>query len=206
MPDTLKQKSDEELLLSYQKDGDKLLVGELFKRHSLMCFAVCNKYLKNEDAAQDAVMQIFENLFEDLKKHTVLNFRTWLHSVARNYCLMILRKPELLLRLSEEDEESEESFMEKQMILHPLDNKLELEEKLSAMELALLNLPAKQQECIRLFYLNQLSYEQVSTQTGYSLNEVKSFIQNGKRNLKISLAQKGISLVLACIVWIQQSA
>jgi len=206
MPVPLKEMSDEELQVYYQKEGDKLAVGELFKRHSLLCFTVCNKYLKNEDAAHDAVMQIFENLFQDLKKHQIQNFRSWLHSVARNHCLMILRKPDLFLHITNPDEESEDDFMEKKMLLHQEDNKEDLEAKLIAMEKALAGLNQKQQECIRLFYLNQLSYEQVSLQTGYELNEVKSAIQNGKRNIKINLSENGITYLLICLLWIQQSA
>ena len=206
MPVALKEMSDEELQVYYQTEGNKLAVGELFKRHSLLCFTVCNKYLKNEDAAHDAVMQIFENLFQDLNKHQIQNFRSWLHSVARNHCLMILRKPDLCLHITHPDEESEDDFMEKKVLLHQEDNKEDLEAKLIAMEKALAGLNQKQQECIRLFYLNQLSYEQVSLQTGYELNEVKSAIQNGKRNIKINLSENGITYLLICLSWIQQSA
>jgi RNA polymerase sigma factor (sigma-70 family) len=206
MPVALKEMSDEELQVYYQTKGNKLAVGELFKRHSLLCFTVCNKYLKNEDAAHDAVMQIFENLFQDLNKHQIQNFRSWLHSVARNHCLMIHRKPDLFLHITNPDEESEDDFMEKKMLLHQEDNKEDLEAKLIAMEKALAGLNQKQQECIRLFYLNQLSYEQVSLQTGYELNEVKSAIQNGKRNIKINLSENGITYLLICLLWIQQSA
>ena len=204
MPVALKEMNDQDLLVYYQNVGDKLAVGELFKRHSLLCFAVCNKYLKNEEASNDAVMQIFENLFQDLLKHQILNFKSWLHSVARNHCLMILRKQDILLQFTESEDENE--FMENRLLLHQEDNKQELELKLVALESAISGLNQKQQDCIRLFYLNQLTYEQVSAQTGYDLNEVKSAIQNGKRNIKLNLTEKGITYLLVCLSWIQQSA
>jgi len=206
MPDFLQQMSDAELLLLYQTRSNKQAIGELFKRHSLMCFTVCNKYLKNEDASQDAVMQIFENLFTDLVKHEITNFRSWLHSVARNHCLMILRKPELLLHISSTEEESENSFMEKLLPLHQTDNSAEMEHKLQELELALNTLQEKQKLCLQLFYLEKLSYEAIGEKTGLTQNEIKSAIQNGKRNLKIQLAEKGITYMLTFMIWIQQSA
>ncbi|MBP7512118.1 MAG: sigma-70 family RNA polymerase sigma factor [Bacteroidia bacterium] len=206
MPANLAQKSDDELLLIYRNRGEKLAIGELYKRHALMCFTVCNKYYKNEDASQDAVMQIFEHLFNLLQKHEVSNFRSWLHSVARNYCLMDLRKPQLLLSLSEDEEENESGFMEKLIPLHLENEEGDKEAKLVALESAILGLNQKQQDCLRLFYLEQMSYEQVSAQTELSLMEVKSAIQNGKRNLKNSLTEKGITYLLAWAIWIQQSA
>lgn len=205
MRSTWASQSDDELLSEYRKSLDKAVVGELFKRHSLMCFSVCMKYLKQEDAAQDATMQIFEKLFSDLARLQVLQFRNWLHSVARNHCLMLLRKPALLQSLAVEDENSEDFFMQSGMLLHQANGEEELEQKLQALEQALQELNQKQGECIKLFYLEQLSYEEVSDKTGYSLNEVKSHLQNGKRNVKLSLARKGIkysSIVL--MLWIQQ--
>ncbi|MDZ4667517.1 MAG: sigma-70 family RNA polymerase sigma factor [bacterium] len=216
MPEKLKEKSDEDLLIEYRTMGNKLAVGELYKRHALMCFAVCNKYYKHEDASQDAVMHIFERLFDLLLHHDIQNFRSWLHSVARNHCLMDLRKPQLLLSLSEGEEENELGIMEKWVPLHQEggkqedgkqeDGKQDLEAKLVAMENALFGLNQKQQDCLRYFYLEQMSYELVSKQTQLSINEVKSAIQNGKRNLKNSLTEQGIHYLLAWVIWIQQSA
>jgi RNA polymerase sigma factor (sigma-70 family) len=206
MPDTLANKSDEELVEIYQSSFNREVLGELFKRHTLLCFAVCNKYLKNEDASHDAVMHIFEQLFELLKKHQISNFRSWLHSVCRNHCLMILRKPQFFRSLTELEEDSENDFMENKLVLHPREEGENLESKLQELENALSGLNQKQQQCIQLFYLEQLSYEEVSKKTGLTLNEVKSALQNGKRNLKNSLAEKGISYLLIWMIWIQQSA
>lgn len=198
--------SDEALVHQFAQTGNKQVVGELFKRHSLMCYAVCVKYLKNEDAAQDAVMSIFERLLKDMGRHEISNFRSWLHSVCRNYCLMQLRKPmkELLVEL--ESEESETDFMENTAIVHPDDGGTTQEEKLTAMEQALLKLNQHQRSCVEYFYLKQMSYEEISTVSGYSLNEVKSYIQNGKRNLKLILSEQGISLAITLILWMQQHA
>ncbi len=200
------QQSDEELVIHYRDSLDKLAVGELFKRHALMCFTVCNKYLKDEEAAKDASMQVFEKLFDDLLKHEILNFKSWLHSVCRNHSLMQLRKPELQLRTVIHDEENEFSFMESLSSKHQEENTGEVEQRLQLLEEAIKDLNNKQQTCIRLFYLEQKSYDEVSELTGFSALEVKSFIQNGKRNLKILLSKKGIATWIALGTWILQYA
>jgi len=83
--------SDEELIEHYQATGDKQAVGELFKRHSLMCFAVCNKYYRDTEKASDAAMAVFEKLFTDLQTHTIKNFKSWLHTVCRNQRFQFIR-------------------------------------------------------------------------------------------------------------------
>ncbi len=206
MPAALKDLTDLELLLSYQKEADAPALGELFKRYALMCFAVANKYLKNEEASHDAVMQIFENLCTNIPKRPILQFKPWLHSVTKNHCLMQLRKPNVFKHISQLEEENEEGFMENVPEMHLTDETWQLEEKLQHLESAMLGLNPKQQTCIRLFYLQNLSYEEIASQTGYALNEVKSAIQNGKRNLKIKLAENGITYLIICFIWMQQSA
>jgi len=136
------------------------------------------KYLKNEDDSKDAVMQLFEKLLIDLKKHEVQNFKGWLHTVAKNYCLMQLRKknPETPL--------IENLVVENQHFAHR-EEEPQLEERLTLMEEAIAQLNDSQKKCVELFYLKEKCYQEISEQTGYTMNEVKSFIQNGKRNLKI---------------------
>lgn len=199
----LKTESDENLVVNYQNTKNNLVVGELFKRHSLMCFTVCVKYLKDEDAAHDATMNIFEKLFIDLQKHQITNFKSWLHTVCKNHCLILLRKPNVLVSINEDEEEKENLFMQLSNILNHDEDKQEKEEKLQAVENAILDLKDKQKQCIELFYLKQKSYVEIAAITGYTENEVKSYIQNGKRNLKIILEQKGITIGLALFLWIQ---
>jgi RNA polymerase sigma factor (sigma-70 family) len=198
--------TDEDLVIHYQRTNDKRAVGELFKRHSLMCFAVCMKYLKNEDTAHDATMNIFEKLFTDLQQHSVTNVKSWLHSVCRNHCLMQLRKPNVTISINNDPEENEPFFMQLHSLLHQEDTTADREHTLQQLEKAIADLKDRQRECIQLFYLKQKSYEEIAAASGYSVSEVKSYIQNGKRNLKIALSQQGIGLALALILWIQQSA
>jgi RNA polymerase sigma factor (sigma-70 family) len=204
MLSNLEHQSDENLIVQYQQTNNRVAVGELFKRHSLMCYAVCVKYLKNEDDAQDATMNIFEQLFTDLKKHQVQHFKSWLHSVCRNHCLMLLRKknPEVFFA----EEENDHFFMQMRQFMHQEDNAQEKEKKLLVLEDAIKELKNNQRLCIELFYLKLKSYEEIAAITGLSMNEVKSNLQNGKRNLKIALNEKGIVMALYLFLWIQQVA
>lgn len=194
------QQPDDELVKHYRTSGDKMAVGELFKRHSLMCFAVCNKYLRNVEQAEDAAMNIFEKLFEDLKKHEVQNFKSWLHSVCRNYCLMQLRKQEMKISKNMVYLDDDTTFMELQNFLHQENSEEDKEQKFRMLENAIKELKDKQRECIELFYLQQKSYDEISQLTGYTNNDVKSSIQNGKRNLKILLGDKDLILWLT-LIW-----
>ena len=200
MAENFSDKKDEELVIIYRDTGKMIYAGELFKRYSLMCFAISMKYLKNENEAQDAVMNIFEKSLRDIKKFDITNFKNWLHSVIRNHCLMQLRNRKSKLLNDSIDITDENNFMKNQIQLHQNDDTKDKEEKIVMLEEAILLLGIKQKTCIELFYLQNKSYEDISKITGFSSNEVKSFIQNGKRNLKNILIEKGIDLtILICL-------
>ncbi|MCC7303646.1 MAG: sigma-70 family RNA polymerase sigma factor [Bacteroidia bacterium] len=147
-----------------------------------MVFGICMKYLGDEDEAQDAVMLIFEKLLEDLKKHEVENFKSWLHSVARNHCLMYLRSRKSKQERLKEYKKDEEAVMESSVFMHQEGEK-DKEVMLRQLEECIKKLNEQQRMSVELFFLKEKSYTEVSGITGYSMNEVKSFIQNGKRNL-----------------------
>jgi RNA polymerase sigma-70 factor (ECF subfamily) len=178
--------SDLQLIDIYKKDGDKQIVGELYKRYTRFVFSICMKYLKDEESGKDAVMQIFEKLFVDLRKHEVANFKSWLHSVTRNHCLHIIRDSKYQNQKMKDFSNSEEEVMENQLYLYQ-DSVNVLEDRVVELERELGNLSKEQRVCVELFYLKDKCYQEVAEITGYSLNQVKSYIQNGKRNLIISL-------------------
>ena len=178
--------SDTDLISLYKKDGDKQIVGELYKRYTRFVFSICMKYLKDEESSKDAVMQIFEKLFVDLRKHEVSNFKSWLHSVTRNYCLHIIRDSKYQSQKLKDFSNSEEEVMENQLFLYQ-DSVTVQEERVVELERELGNLSKEQRVCVELFYLKDKSYQEIADETGYSLNQVKSYIQNGKRNLTNSM-------------------
>lgn len=172
----------------YRNSHDTAYIGELYVRYTHLVFGVCMKYLQNEADAEDATMQIFEKLIQELKKHHVLVFRPWLHTVAKNHCMMHFRKEarqqkqEVILKNSVNGlvENPEEDHLESEA------EKAAIAEQLSA---GITALKEEQRRCVELFYLQKKSYQQIAEETGYSINEVKSHIQNGKRNLKIFISE-----------------
>ncbi|AIZ64938.1 hypothetical protein PK28_01735 [Hymenobacter sp. DG25B] len=182
---------DEELLLRYRQHGDVADLGVLYERYLTEVFATCRRYLQEEEDAKDAVMQLFEKLVDTLRQHEVSNFPAWLRTTARNHCLMVLRARKragpdnggsLVLHFS--DAADMESVVARHQSDDDPEEALFTEERLQALEQALAELPPGQQQCLRLFYLEDKCYRDISTETGYDLNAVKSHIQNGKRNLR----------------------
>lgn len=171
--------ADDILLNSYRKSGDLAVLGELYEKLVPLVYGVCLKYLKDEEQAKDAVMGIFEELIVKVRTHDIKQFKSWLYVLSRNYCLMQMRlgKKMEVVNLDE--------VMEFTPFLHPdEDNR---EEAMKALENCLDKLSAGQKQSVDLFYLKEKCYKEITELTGFTLNEVKSFIQNGKRNLKICL-------------------
>jgi len=185
----IKSLSDEKLIELYRNSADTKYIGELFERYIHLVFGVCLKYLKNEENSKDAVMQVFEDLHIKLREHAVGNFKSWIYSVAKNHCLMELRKKGVEERSREEIYKKIQSeIMESVDVFHP-NNSNDLSEKIPKLQKGIALLKTEQRRCIELLYLQNKSYKEVAELTGYSLKKVKSYIQNGKRNLKIFLEE-----------------
>lgn len=180
--------SDLELIDIYKSKNDKSIVGELFKRYVKFVFAICMKYLKSIEKSEEAVMQIFEKLFTDLLKHTIENFKSWLHVVTKNHCLLLLRNESNQIKKENELKITSDLFVENHEFLYH-NNEDEQENKLNKLQMALDSLSEEQKTCIDLFYLQEKCYDEVSKITGFSMKKVKSYIQNGKRNMKIYLTK-----------------
>jgi len=181
------QQSEIDLLKQYKSTGDLNILGTLYEPYMPLVYGLCLRYLKDESKSEDAVMQIFEQLIKKLRIHEVSNFKSWLYSFARNYCLMELRASGKTATISLD----ENSFMENELIEHQSFEDNMLEAKLSSMEKCLEYLNNEQRECIKLFYLDQKCYKDICEITGYDISKVKSYIQNGKRNLKICMEKNG---------------
>jgi RNA polymerase sigma factor (sigma-70 family) len=181
--------SDTELVDRFRETNDNLCVGELFMRYKHLVYGVCMKYLADEDESQDVQMQVFEKLLKDLQRHQVEQFKGWLYAVTKNECLMYLRSKKSLRLKNAELKKDLDGVMESGDSLHP-EGVNDTEQQLRLMEHNLSGIGESQRRCLELFYLEQKCYKEVSDITGFSLNEVKSHIQNGKRNLKILMTRK----------------
>lgn len=180
----IETQSDSDLIRAYQSQDDQDALGALFQRYMHLVYGLCLKYLKSREESQDAVMSIFEQLSKKLKTQEVTYFKSWLYIVAKNHCLMVLRK-------KTSQKEFNGLVMENEAVLHPNDEN-DIDNDLDALKDCLEGLKDKQKECVSLFYLKQKSYEEITNVTSFTLNEVKSSIQNGKRNLKNCLEAKHV--------------
>ena len=173
--------TDQEILQYFYADHNNEWLGPLLERYTMLLYGVSMKYLKNSEEARDAVQQIFLKAITELHKYEVSYFSSWLYMIAKNHCLMLLRNQrhaisfdhltEPVLEMDDADPFKKESLIRD-------------------LEKALQHLNAGQKSCIRMFYLEKKSYQTISSETGYSLLQVKSYIQNGKRNLRLLLEKK----------------
>ncbi len=172
--------TDEELLATYVESGRTEYFGELYNRYIPLLYGLCLKYLHDTDRAQEAVMQLFEDLLPKVSKYEIGSFKLWLYRVGKNHCLQLLRKENKEVPL-----DYSLHVMESDEFLHLLSEEgSNSEEQLEALHHCMALLPEEQRVSIGLFFLDEQSYADISGQTGFSLNQVKSYIQNGKRNLK----------------------
>jgi RNA polymerase sigma-70 factor (ECF subfamily) len=182
--ENIKNKKDSELLSLFCSSGNSEYLGYLYNRYMHLVYGVCLKYLQNSDDAQDAVMQIFEFILEKINKYEIGVFRTWIYSVARNHCLQKLRKKnrEILTDFSI-------NFMDFSDISHLLYEQDD-EKQIAALNQCIEKLPETQRSCIKMFFFDEKSYADIADETQYHIKSVKSYIQNGKRNLKICMENK----------------
>jgi RNA polymerase sigma factor (sigma-70 family) len=184
--------SDEELIAQYRSDGNPVWVGELFDRYTHLVFLVCMKYLKDELESEDMSMRVFEKLMEDLKKYEIKTFRYWLHTVVKNQCLVHLERQKRHREQADHHEQQVKADL--WLELRSLSNNgngqaQNREAQLLLMEEAMGLLKDEQRRCLDLFYLQQKSYQEVAEVTGFSLKQVKSYLQNGKRMLRKHLEE-----------------
>ena len=184
-PQPDRTRTDIDLIERYKRDQNLSLLGTLYEPYIPVIYGLCLKYLKDREESRDAVMQIFEHLPDTILRHEVRNFRGWICTLARNFCLMKIRATK-----GRKWEEISPWIMETDSVLHQEDES-ELELNLIKLEDCIERLDVEQKTCVRLFYLQQKCYRQISEETGYDGNKVKSYIQNGKRNLKICMDANG---------------
>lgn len=178
--------TDAALVASYQQNQEVAVLAELYQRYMDLIYGVCLKYLPDAEQAKDAVMNIFEELVQKLHNHQVDNFKAWVYTVAKNHCLMHLRS-----RKNIKITELNPVFVQTDENLH-LNGVPEKEQQLQSMEYCLTTLPAEQKQCVELFYLQGKSYNEIVEATGFDWKQVRSFIQNGRRNLKICMEKSEV--------------
>lgn len=176
---------EKELLQYYKQTGNLDTLGKLYAPYMSLLYGVCYKYLEDADQSQDAVMQIFDELIDKLRIYEVDNFKSWLYVYARNFCLMQLRRSKQVTKLDIED-----NLYEAELKMSRAEEKKWGEQDFDKLESCMGTLNREQEACIRMFYLEQKCYKDIADETGYDMAKVKSYIQNGRRNLKICMEKK----------------
>ena len=184
-PDKHEEISDQQLLENFYRDRNNEWLGILLQRYTLLLLGVCMKYLKNEEDARDSVQQIFLKSITELHKYKVDYFKSWIYMVAKNHCLMKLRDKQgkIPVELTENHIATPAENTDRHALLND-------EKTFELMNNSLDELNEEQKQCVTLFYLEKRSYQEISEVTGFNMMQVKSYIQNGKRNLKIILEKK----------------
>lgn len=183
--------ADEDLILinKYQKSGDIKYVSRLFLKYSHLILGVCIKYLKEAELGKDLTMDVFEKLQKELKTKNIENFKSWLYVLTKNQCLMHLRSKKKEMVDNEEYEKNQLSDMDNTMYWHPYNEDQEGIVRM-LVNRCLKKLVEEQRDAIQLFYLDKKSYQEISDLLGQEVKTIKSFLQNGRRNLKICIERR----------------
>jgi RNA polymerase sigma-70 factor (ECF subfamily) len=179
---------DKTLIEHFRNGSDKDALGTLFLRYMELVYGVCLKYLSQPQSAQDAVMDIYEHVNRKLPEHEVENFSAWLYMVSKNHCLQQLRKKSNLLTVSLDD-----PLMQNGQEMHQESDEFDFEvsaDIADQLQECIEQLPDKQKICIRMFYFDKRSYADICVETELPMDQVRSHIQNGRRNLKKCIQTK----------------
>ncbi len=185
------EKSDDQLVQLYQQGGDLEVLGVLYERYVELVYGVCLKYFKEKTKAEDGVIAIFEILVEKVRTQEIRQFRPWLHVVAKNHCLMQLRKKDRTVSFDDMLPTTQAAVVQSAGVLHPVDAFEEDGEQL-ALKKCIEGLPPQQKHCVEQFYFEEKSYKEIADLTGDDLGLVRSYIQNGRRNLRICMEKSGV--------------
>lgn len=189
-PNTPEHRSDEELLAQYVRTGDANALGQVFERYIPMVYGVCLKILKDNGKAEDAVMGVYESLTQKVKEHEIASFRGWLYVLARNYCLMEWRKAQR----RPTDHYAPEDMVYYDAVEAP--EIYELPQESAPLEKCLGQLNDVQRNTVQWFYYEEKSYKEISELIAEDVGKVRSYIQNGRRNLRLCLEKHGITSAL----------
>lgn len=186
-----REDSDKDLIEKFRASGDLEQLATLYERYMHLVYGVCMKYFHDREAAKDGVTSIFEKLISELPRHEIENFKSWLYVLTKNYCLMQIRSQKSETKRMQDYQSDQEIFVESEQEMHPIDEEEQTLNKV--LQDCIDQLNGEQQQCIKLFYFENKSYRDISDQLSLEEKKVKSFIQNGKRNLKICIERKNVT-------------
>ena len=170
--------SDSELLEEYKASKKQKYIAELFNRYAHLIYGACLKFENKKSSCKDVVIVVFEKLMHEAKTKEIKSLKSWLYIVTRNECFQNNNK------LNKDNTKNSDAGY----INSIEDSEREISD--ATVNSALKELKEEQRICIELFYIKKKSYNEIVLATGYNLKNVKSYIQNGKRNLKLIIEKQ----------------
>jgi RNA polymerase sigma-70 factor (ECF subfamily) len=166
--------SDEDIVRRFQETGDKECFAELFVRHRKRVFVACRSFFSDGAAAEDATQETFLRVYRSLHNYKGGDFLAWLTRIARNVCVDEWRRRR----------EKETTDFDIYEFPAPLSIDSSQETHLIAEKVwrEMRCLAPAQQRCLEL-KIEGYSYEETATRTGFTIDAVKSHLQNGRRML-----------------------
>lgn len=170
---------DEFWIRAYFQSGDSEYWGRIFEKYKKRIFLRCLTLLQDNEDASDLTSETFIKAHENIQKYDMKRpFFPWLQQIATNLCIDLLRR-KTIIQFTQTDEKIEFHSAE------DVTKKVENRELGDTILKALKSLKNHQKRCFCLFYIHRKSYKEIAELTGYSYNDVRSYIQNGKRKFKL---------------------
>mgnify|MGYP000282243201 CR=1 FL=1 len=178
------ERDDEELVRAYQETQEQAAFAALSSRYLYKSYLVCLSYMKNEQDAEDAALDVWNSLPAKIKAHSIQQFKPWLYTVLRNHCFHLLKlaKRYQFVELTEKSGQEGVEFPHYDPLNEERDTYELLDEALEALD-------PEQRQCIVLFYFQDKSYRETARQMGVAEKKVKTLLQNGRRNLRNQLTK-----------------
>jgi RNA polymerase sigma-70 factor (ECF subfamily) len=141
-------------------------------------FRLSYSMLKDRGAAEDAAQETFTRVWKALAKFDGRSsLGTWIYAIARNTCLMEIRKRKPIVSMDDPGSPVAAAVELASATTQGAD--VERDNLLRMLEA----LPANQQQAVRLFYLEDKSYETVAELMGMPLGTVKNLLHRARKQL-----------------------
>jgi len=165
-----------DLVRRVRDEGDRAAFDRLVERHQRWLHAVCSRMLRSDDAGRDAAQEVFARALERLSTLRGENFPGWLKVIAVNHCLNTIDRNKRLVPIEHADTAPAPGPSPDARLLHA--------ERVALARRLVARLPDKQKVVFCMKYIDGFSYDEIERLTGFSGNEVKSFLQNARRNVE----------------------
>jgi RNA polymerase sigma-70 factor, ECF subfamily len=171
--------ADEEIVRRFRETGDRECFEELFAKYRKKVYFACRAFYSDGGAAEDATQETFLRAYEKIHQFGGGDFGGWLMRIARNICIDQWRKrrPEV-----EMDDRDLSKGHAEPTALPSYDLRWTIDRVWQEMR----SLAPEQQRCLEM-KIEGYSYEEMAARTGFSLEAVKSHLQNGRRMLWLKM-------------------